>query len=219
MENSRTRIPGEWAPPPPIVVAPQPQPVATPPPLRPEEEFEATLGSLVEHFTTLPPPSFGEAPELAATPAHEPRPSRRSPALIWVSSLVLGATVAGGVVLGLKLARNSGDPAPAPTVSAPKAVPAPTIVVKSLPDEPAPVPSAAPTAEPIADEAAAVENKAAEAPKAVENKAGEATKAAPPAAKPRKATIRKRARTRPASPGGPQLPASSGGDGWEDPYK
>jgi hypothetical protein len=210
MENPRTRTPGEWAPPPPVVVAP-PVEQAPSPPLRPEDEFEATLGSLVEHFATLPPPSFGEAPELAAAPARETRPvRRRSPAVVWVSSLVLGATVAGGVMLGLHFAKPEKTAREAPPPAVAPAPPAPKIVVKSLPEDP---PPATETTAPLADETptpAAAEHAAEPA---------EAAKAAPPDRKPRKTTIRKRTRNRPAGSAGPALPASTAGDGWEDPYK
>ena len=209
MENPRTGIPGEWAPPPPIVVTTPPPAAAPPARLRPEEEFEATLGSLVEHFTTLPPPAFGEAPELAAAPARDARPRRRSTALVWVGSLVLGATVAGGVMLGLQLAKPAVvREAPAAAVI-PAAPPAPKIVIKSLPDDP---PPATEKSAPLADDGAAL---------AEEHTAAEpVAKAAAPDRKPRKATVRKRSRTRPAAgSSGPKLPASTGGDGWEDPYK
>lgn len=215
MENPRTRIPGEWAPPPPIVVGPSPVEALPPPRIRPEEEFEATLGSLVEHFNTLPPPAFGEAPELAApTAPRRPGAARapRSMAVVWVGSLVLGATVAGGVMLGLNLAKRTPRELAVPA-TAPAPVPEVKIVVKSLPDEPAPVATenSGPAAEPILDAAPAVaEHSAAEETAKV---------SASPERKVRKVQVRKRARPRPAGPSGPQVPASTGGDGWEDPYK
>jgi hypothetical protein len=184
------------------------------PTLRPEEEFEATLGSLVEHFTTLPPPEFGEAPELTAVPAPrtEARPrARRSNALVWVGSLALGATVAGGVMLGLQFARREAAP-----VVAPAPAPAPRIVVKSLLEEPAPPATpekGGPAAEPIADPAPAL-------PVAAET-AAEETAVKAPASPERNSRKAKRAAPRPrrAGPAGPQVPASTSGDGWEDPYK
>jgi hypothetical protein len=221
MENPRTRSPGEWAPPPAVVVpvAPVPRKPA-PAPKRAEEEFEATLGSLVEHFNTLPPPAFGEPPTLQLAtpedePASEPRGSRRVPLWLWgAGSLLLGAVVVGGLVLGLGLWRPPADNAvaPAPVVAATPAPrpepPQPQIVVKSLPEDR--TEGAAPTTEPL-PEPRPEERAAAAEESGTARKVRKSTL--------RRSTLRKRGPARPR-PSAPSLPAAAGEDSsWADPYR
>jgi hypothetical protein len=113
-----------------------------------EAEFEATLGGLVERFTALPPPVYGEPPDLALAEGQaRPRAARRrSPVSIWIGSLALGGLVAGGALVGLRVVRGTDQGTVAPVV-VPTPAPEVKIVIKN-----AAVPvagSAAPQAEPI----------------------------------------------------------------------
>ena len=201
-----------WAPPPPVVMPGQPR--SAPPPLpasmrraSAEADFDATLGSLVDHFASLPPAEYGEAPELPELAVAEPSP--RGEYLRWgVGSLVLGAALAGGVIAGFHFIRHR--PAVRPAATRPD-VP---IVVKVA----APTPAAAPAVEPLAEEstpqATALPDEPTAKPAAV-----------PAAPAPRKKIVHRATRRSPAvAPATRSRPArSSGGSddsgGWDDPYK
>jgi hypothetical protein len=123
--NPRIKSPGgEWYPPPPVKIAKQ-----GPPPLPPrakrisaEEDFEATLGSLVDQFTRLPPPVYGEPPEIAAAAPErkdaEARTAERPSSWIVVGSLLLGCVVAYGALLAWKHVHVRPAAATAPVMAA-----------------------------------------------------------------------------------------------------
>src|SRR5512143_2771823 len=120
--NPRTR-PGEWAPPP-AVVSGQPASSAPIPPrpvVRAEAqaaEFEATLGSLVERFTALPPPLYGEPPDLSLTEGQSrPRTAHRRSLLgTAVVALFLGGMVVAAALVGFRLAGVGSEKAVSPTL-------------------------------------------------------------------------------------------------------
>jgi hypothetical protein len=95
--NPRVRVPGEWAPPPPVVVPESPQ---TPPPLPTQgpdqaEQFEDLLGGLVEHYATLPPANFGEPPDAIFETSDKTVDARRRSPVLWIALGVVGLTLAG----------------------------------------------------------------------------------------------------------------------------
>ena len=98
-----------WAPPPPVVL-PQGGPQQQPSSVEKDDEleFESTLSTLVDHFNSLPPPAFGEPPELPELTsrlegAHGETTSTRNHSIIWMvaCSLVLGGLLAGGGIFAL----------------------------------------------------------------------------------------------------------------------
>jgi hypothetical protein len=94
--NPGKRTQNEWAPPPPVKVPP---PLPTKPKAeRQREEFEATLGNLVERFSNLPPPIFGEPPDIALVEAEKKvkRKLRFSSLWILLSFVPIGGMVAFG---------------------------------------------------------------------------------------------------------------------------
>jgi len=219
--NPRTRMP-EWAPPPPVAVPP---PVPQQRPITPsqEKEFEDILGNLVEHYSALPPPSFGEPPVEESTATT--RRGRRVPGWLFaVGGIVVALGTGAGLVLsGVVSLERLGirtDSGPA-TVTAP-ATPAPAPVVADN----VKITVHTPKAEPLP----AAEPEPAVVPAAVETAAPVETATAPsPVVKPvvkKKPVVRQAKRNRAHRVSRPDRvvtrPANarrSGGDDWVDPYQ
>jgi hypothetical protein len=207
--NPRLRA-REWAPPPPVVPGPPPIP-QPPPPRATEEEFEATLGGLVEHYANLPPATYGEPPDLASDielATRRPTDARRGhPVWATVAMVAMGGLVAGGGVAGWSYFKRQAARVAAP---APAAVPVRSvnIVVKQPAPEAAPVvedgQQGVPQAEPLAEERVA----ALAIAKPVVSKTTPVKRAKRVAR-----SARRRAPVLPAA-----QPAASD-DGWEDPYR
>jgi hypothetical protein len=191
--ETNPRIQGEWAPPPPI---------ATPPPLPPlkptptsEEEFDGLLGNLVEHYSALPPPAFGESP-VAAEEQTDISPVRVGPpAWVWVVASVVVVGIAAGVLfltgvvnlqmlgLGEQIAQT---PAPAPPALSAEDV-AKGVKIRVASPRAVPLPAT----EPLASSATDVEPAAPEKPGAA---GGSSTKEKATTNKPPVAAVKVRAR-------------------------
>jgi len=210
--DPRLRAP-EWAPPPPVVPGPPP----VPPPPRPratEEEFEATLGGLVEHFAHLPPAIYGEPPDLATdieagARRADARPTR---SYLWtgLAMVAVGGLVAAGGVVGWSYYKRHTAQVRA---AEPAAVPARPveIVVKQPAPEVTPVvdgEQGIPQAEPLAEDRSA--------PQAVAEPAPPKASVTPvKRAKRVVRSVRRRAPVEDAPAAQPPPPE----DGWEDPYR
>lgn len=228
--NPRVRMPSEWAPPPPVVVPDRSPPRVPPvPTATPEAEFEDILGSLVEHYSTLPPAYFGEPPETIFESAGEQTAttaSRRGSALLWIALAVGGVTVAGLGAGGFYFWNNlridpsriAADPAPAIKIAVKPALatpsrPAPAQVIKAPRVEPLVTPPAAPSAQPLetgtttaavpADERVAKPNR----PAAVKR------------SKPRARRVHRTERPRAPRERASRPARASSSEEWEDPYK
>lgn len=97
--NPRARIEPSWAPPPAIEAEPI---------LGPSEEFspddaaafDATLGSLVEQFASLPPASYGEPPAEMSEPRAAGASTRWGVPLAALGSMVLGGAITLAILIG-----------------------------------------------------------------------------------------------------------------------
>lgn len=214
--NPRARMPGEWAPPPPIVVPPAPV-RQVPRPVVQEKEFEDILGNLVEHYAALPPPAFGESPGLEETTATTHRVHRVG-AWVWAATgVALLGGVAGALVLsGVVNLRFPGLARDNPTVVPVKAVPAvaPALAdVKIKINEPPP-----PMAEPLEVAVPAVPVVAKPEPARPEP-ATVMSRVSPRKAKPRhvRRVKRQKARRMAASP--QPMRRGKADDEWADPYQ
>jgi hypothetical protein len=219
--ETNPRIQNEWAPPPPIATPPPP------PPLKPtpttEEEFEGLLGNLVEHYSALPPPSFGESP--VADEKTDVSVRVGPPAWVWAISSVVVVGIAGaalfltGVVnlemLGLKKAIKTTAPAPAISIEDV----AKEVKIRVAPPQVEPLP----TTEPLAsDEATDVEPAAPGIEKEKKVKTDKTNK--PPVAtvkvkvkkaRPRGVAKRVKQSTKRRS----KRVSRAGADDWTDPYQ
>jgi hypothetical protein len=213
--ETNPRIQGEWSPPPAVVVVPQPPPR---PRVNLEEDFETTLGGLVEHFANLPPARYGEPPDLVSDLGPQlasHAPNRRSWNVVWVTAcaVVLGGGIALGSYLGWSYLRR---PEPRSTLVKPVTpdVGKIKIVVKTPPTK------GVPQAEPLVDDRAAATPVAApSAVPAVKDDLDEETptvRREPVKPKPIVRKIRRQRRV--AKPVGAAA-TGAGGDGWEDPYR
>jgi hypothetical protein len=210
--NPRARIQPEWAPPPPVV----PGIPETPPPLppAPEAEFEDILGSLVEHYSALPPPAYGEPPTENTATTRAPR-SGLGP-LLWASGGLgvvagtVGALFLSGVLnLGMLGLGGQGEEQqqvrPAPVVAQPEV----KIRINKPKVEPLQDPRAEPLDEPPAVPAA-VARATQEPPKAT-------LKVKPKRKRPDVAKRPRRARVK-----GAKLevrPVAASDSDWTDPYQ
>ncbi len=227
--NPRVRVPGEWAPPPPIVVPESPQ---TPPPLPQQgpdqaEEFEDLLGGLVEHYATLPPANFGEPPEaiFESTSEQAADPRRRRSPVLWIVLGIVGLTLAGlgagGFYVYNKLKLNLD-----PSQLTAETTPAIKIAIQNTPPEPAPKVATAPVV-PKVEQLSPAATPAAVASAGPVKVATAPVQAKPIVAKPRPARIvKKRARRttrtkrRVVKQRSVRKPVrASSSEDWEDPYK
>jgi hypothetical protein len=211
--NPRARIPGEWSPPPPVVVVSQPAP-APRPRANPEEEFETTLGGLVEHFANLPPARYGEPPELApdlgpqlSSPRDPVR--RRSWTAVGVAAcaVVLGGGVALGAFLGWRYLQR---PEPHPTAPVKPQAPIQIVIRTTAPAR------GVPQAEPLLEHAAPAAALPA-VPDDQDDTPAVATGIRPVKPNPGVGKGR-RHRKRASGPVGAPA-AGADGDPWEDPYR
>lgn len=209
--NPRARIQPEWAPPPPVV--PQGIPEVPPPlPRPPEAEFEDILGSLVEHYSALPPPAFGEPPTENTATTRAPRSSLVP--LLWASGSLgvvagtVGALFLAGVLnLGmLGFAEEKKQVRPAAAVAQPEV----KIHVNTPKVEPLQDPRAEPLDEAAKPVAAAVQPATPEPPKAT-------FKVKPKRKKPHVAKQPRRARVKEAKP--EVRPVAASDSDWTDPYQ
>lgn len=207
--NPRARVEPSWAPPPPITGQESPEApgsLSAAEQADYEADFDATLGNLVEQFSTLPPATYGEPvaesvrDDVASTP---PRERRWLVPVAALTSAFVGGVVTLAILMGPQKLWSSikGEEAPAaaPAVATPRAprvdvsfAPAPKAPLSLSPGGRAPK---APKAEPLsslkAPQAAAVKAPAiAAAPKTVPA-AKEPKKAAPKKLAPKRVAVKK----------------------------
>lgn len=218
--NPRARISENWAPPPPVAAQVEVQDVVPQPAAGTEDEFEEILGSLVEHYSTLPPATFGEPPQV--TPISDTSHSTetrvaKSRVGLWIGLAAAGVLVTTGLVLGGVFLMDKGEKKIDPSAAVQPAVAqaAPVAVDEAAPEEP--------TAEPLSNIPPAGDVKEEATEEAAEPAVAADTTPAPPAAvKPAKKVTRKkvrkaRKRARKAKRRAP-VKAAKGSD-WEDPYE
>lgn len=127
--NPRARIEPSWAPPPVIEAEPTIEPSDE---FSPDDAaaFDATLGSLVEQFASLPPASYGEPPAEMSEPRGAGPSTRWGVPLAALGSMVLGGAITLAILIGPQQlwSRLTGTGLTAAEKAAPAAAAAPAAV-------------------------------------------------------------------------------------------